>query len=32
MSARFGKLGWVWLSAVVFVIDQITKYLSLIHI
>ena len=26
MSARFGKLGWVWLSAVVFVIDQITKY------
>lgn len=26
MSARFGKLGWVWLSVVVFVIDQITKY------
>ena len=26
MSARFGKLGWVWLSVVVFVIDQVTKY------
>ena len=26
MSARFGKLGWVWLSVVVFVIDQITKF------
>ncbi len=26
MSARFGKLGWVWLSVVVFVVDQITKY------
>ncbi|WP_070887194.1 signal peptidase II [Pseudomonas sp. D1-3] len=26
MSARFGKLGWVWLSVVVFVIDQVTKF------
>ena len=26
MNARFGKLGWVWLSVVVFVIDQVTKY------
>ncbi|OLU33661.1 signal peptidase II [Pseudomonas sp. PA15(2017)] len=26
MSARFGKLGWVWLSIVVFVVDQVTKY------
>ena len=26
MSARFGKLGWVWLSVVVLVVDQITKY------
>ncbi len=26
MSARFGKLGWVWLSVVVFVVDQVTKY------
>jgi signal peptidase II len=26
MSARFGKLGWVWLSVAVFVIDQVTKY------
>lgn len=26
MSARFGKLGWVWLSVVVFVVDQVTKF------
>ncbi|MCW2290683.1 signal peptidase II [Pseudomonas sp. BIGb0408] len=26
MSTRFGKLGWVWLSVVIFVVDQITKY------
>lgn len=26
MSARFGKLGWVWLSVLVFVVDQVTKY------
>lgn len=25
MSARFGKLGWLWLSAVVIVLDQISK-------
>lgn len=25
MSARFGKLGWLWLSVVVFVLDHITK-------
>ncbi|PZW65223.1 signal peptidase II [Pseudomonas sp. URMO17WK12:I1] len=26
MSARFGKLGWVWLSVFVIVIDLTTKY------
>jgi len=25
MSARFGKLSWLWLSAVVIVLDQISK-------
>lgn len=25
MSARFGKLGWLWLSAVVIVLDQLSK-------
>ena len=25
MSARFGKLGWLWLSVVVIVLDQISK-------
>ncbi|WP_462381193.1 signal peptidase II [Pseudomonas sp. Marseille-QA0892] len=26
MNTRFGKLSWVWLSIVVFVLDQITKF------
>lgn len=26
MSARFGKLPWMWISVVVFVLDQITKF------
>jgi signal peptidase II len=26
MTSRFGKLPWVWLSVVVFVLDQITKF------
>ncbi|TBU92949.1 signal peptidase II [Phytopseudomonas dryadis] len=26
MTSRFGKLSWVWLSALVFVIDQVTKF------
>lgn len=25
MSVRFGKLGWLWLSVVVIVLDQLTK-------
>ena len=25
MSARFGKLGWLWLTVVVIVLDQISK-------
>lgn len=25
MSARFGKLGWLWLSVVVIALDQLTK-------
>ncbi|GGK01810.1 signal peptidase II [Pseudomonas matsuisoli] len=26
MTSRFGKLPWIWLSVVVFVLDQITKF------
>lgn len=26
MSARFGKLGWLWLTLLVFVVDQATKF------
>src|SRR5690606_3853710 len=26
MTAHFGKLTWLWLSALVFVLDQATKY------
>ena len=26
MSARFGKLSWLWLSLLVFVLDQATKF------
>ncbi|TRX76128.1 signal peptidase II [Pseudomonas mangiferae] len=32
MSARFGKLGWLWLSALVFVLDQVTKNLVVQHL
>lgn len=26
MSARFGKLPWLWLTALVFVLDQVSKF------
>ncbi len=26
MSARFGKLPWLWLTALVFVLDQASKF------
>lgn len=29
MSARFGKLGWLWISLLVFVLDQASKNLVL---
>ena len=31
-SSRFGRLAWLWLTLLVFLLDQGTKQLSLIHI